>query len=153
MCKSISPKLKTYQICFSKRYRKLDPLATIFTTVRWLDSTYRLGNVYEIFYIVPPFHRKILLGSARLWKLELTCLDVLSDKFIFADADCFRAEFMEMMKGWYEKKPDWKGERSEIQVLHLMRVFHTSEGNILKQEQLAKKKGSPTIQKPLEVSV
>ena len=127
----MSPGIKTYQICFSKRYQKLDPLKLQFTTVRWLDSFYRLGKVYEIFYVVPnAYHRKIHLGSARLIKLEIQEIHNLSDDFTQKDADCSWADFVELMKGWYNKKPSWKGIESEIQILTLMRCFQVNEGDI-----------------------
>ena len=127
----MSPGVKTYQICFSKRYEKLDPLALTFTTVRWLDSFYRLGKVYEIFYVVPnAYHRKIHLGSARLIKLEIQEIQNLSDEFTQKDADCSWAEFFGLMKGWYEQKKEWKGANSEIQILTLMRCFQVNESDI-----------------------
>ena len=133
----MSPKLKTYQICFSHRYTKLDPLRLQFTTVRWLDSIYRLGQIYEIFYVVPnAFHRKIRLGSARLIKLEIKRMNELSSVFTKMDADCDYYDFYQLMKGWYEQKkdPPWEGDHSEIQILYLERVFHVNEGDI--QDQL-----------------
>ena len=145
----MSPKLKTYQICFSHRYRKLKPLNMRFTTVRWLDSVYRLGHVYEIFYVVPnAFHRKIHLGSARLIKLEIKRMNELNDVFTRMDADCNYITFCELMRGWYEQKKDpaWKGDHSEIQVLYLERVFQSNEKDI--QDQLTK---TMMKQEPLEV--
>lgn len=127
------PKLKTYQICFSKRYKKLDPLRLQFTTARWLDSIYRLGQIYEIFYVVPSaFHRKIHLGSARLKKLEISQIQDLSDEFTQLDADCSWAEFYELMRGWYEQKkdPPWRDHASEIQILYLERVFQVNETDV-----------------------
>ncbi len=100
----MSPGIKTYQICFSKRYTKLDPLKLQFTTVRWLDSFYRLEKVYEIFYVVPNvYHRKIHLGSARLIKMKIAEIQDLSDEFTQKDADCSWDEFLELMKGWYKQ--------------------------------------------------
>ena len=129
--------MKTYQICFSHRYSKLAPLRLRFTTVRWLDSIYRLGQIYEIFYVVPnAFHRKIHLGSARLIKLEIKRMNELNEIFTRMDADCNYITFCELMRGWYEQKkdPPWAGDHSEIQVLYLERVFHVNEGDI--QDQL-----------------
>jgi len=127
----MSPGVKKYQICFSKRYQKLDPLALTFTTVRWLDSFYRLGKVYEIFYVVPnAYHRKIHLGSARLIKMEIKTIDDLDVAFCQRDADCGINEFYQLMRSWYEKKPKWKGSNSQIQVLTLMRCFQVNEFDI-----------------------
>ena len=143
----MSPGIKTYQICFSKRYTKLDPLKLTFTTVRWLDSFYRLGKVYEIFYVVPnAYHRKIHLGSARLIKMEIQRIDELSDYFTECDADCSWAEFLGIMKGWYEQKPGWKGANSQIQVLTLMRCFQINEFDI--QDGIKK---ALVKQEPLEI--
>lgn len=143
----MSPGVKTYQICFSKKYKKLDPLALTFTTVRWLDSFYKLGKVYEIFYVVPNlYHQKIHLGSARLIKLEIKTIDDLDASFCQRDADCGTAEFYDLMRSWYEQKKDWKGANSEIQVLTLMRVFYVSASEIHSQERKAMLK-----QEPLEV--
>jgi len=135
----MSPKLKTYQICFSHRYSKLDPLELKFTTVRWLDSIYRLGQIYEIFYVVPnAFHRKIHLGSARIIKLEIKRMNELNDVFTRMDADCNYITFCELMRSWYEQKkdPPWREDHSEIQVLYLERVFHVKEDEI--QDQMDK---------------
>ena len=127
----MSPGVKTYQICFSKRYTKLDPLKLQFTTVRWLDSFYRLGKVYEIFYVVPNvYHRKIHLGSAKLIKMEIKMICELSAEFTQADADCGTGEFYNLMKGWYSQKKDWNGFTSQIQVLTLMRCFQINEFDI-----------------------
>jgi len=144
----MSPKLKTYQICFSQRYTKLDPLRLRFTTVRWLDSIYRLGQIYEIFYVVQPFHRKIHLGSARLIKMELKRINELGNVFTRMDADCDYPEFVQLLKSWYENKkdPPWRGDHSEIQVLYLERVFAVKGSVVL--DQLAK---TYTKQAPLEV--
>jgi hypothetical protein len=128
-----------YQICFSKRYKKLDPLRLNFTTVRWLDSFYRLGKNYEIFYVVPNlYHRKIHLGTARLIKMEIKRIEQLDNVFTQLDADCGINEFYQMLKHWYEKKqnPPWKGANSEIQILYLERRFSTNEKHI--QHQLKK---------------
>ena len=125
--------MNKYQICFSKRYKKLDPLALTFTTVRWLDSFYRLGKVYEILYVVPSaYHRKIYLGSARLIKMKIAEIQDLSDEFTQKDADCSWAEFLELMKGWYKQKPEWKGAESEIQILTLIKCFQVNEFDIQK---------------------
>lgn len=143
----MSPKLKNYQICFSSRYSKLDPLRLHFTTVRWLDSMYQLGKTYEIFYVVPnAFHQKIHLGSARLIKMEVKRINELNSVFTRMDADCDYVQFVQLLKGWYGKKlnPAWMGDHSEIQVLYLQRVFSASEKQI--QDQLK------TEQKVLEAA-
>ena len=127
----MSPGVKKYQICFSKRYQKLDPLRLRFTTVRWLDSFYMLGKVYEIFYVVPNlYHRKIHMGSARLVKLEIQRIERLLSEFCQLDADCSCDAFYQLMRGWYKQKPGWKGVNSEIQILYLERVFQVNEKNV-----------------------
>jgi len=109
---------KKHKICFSNKYSKLGK--PIFTTVRWLDAEYRLGAYYEVFLVAQNmFHTKYGKGKYRLVKMEVKRLRDLSDEFIRADADCSRGVFMELMFGWYSKKPDWKGEDSEVQVLYL----------------------------------
>ena len=109
------------QICFSHKYNKLSNPE--FTTVRWLDSNYRLGEIYDVYLVGSDmFHRKYEKGRVRLIKMEIKKLKELSIKFIIEDADCDREAFMKMMEGWYKNKPDWKGEDSEIQILYLEKV-------------------------------
>lgn len=113
------------KIVFGKKYSKLGK--QLITTVRWLDSIYRLGKVYPVYIIAQNmFHAKYEQGDYQLIKLELKQLKDLSDEFIRQDADCSREEFMEMMEHWYSKKKDWKGEDSEVQVLTLWKQVESN---------------------------
>ena len=110
------------QLTFSKKYSKLSN--RIFTTIRWLDARYDLGRTYAVIYIVPnAFHTRQKLCHARIIKMEIVRVRDISDETIFKDADCSRLEFLAMLQNWYEHKPDWKGEDSEVQVLTCEKVF------------------------------
>jgi hypothetical protein len=108
-------------INFTHKFKKLD--LDKFTTIRWLDSRYDLGRTYEIFYIADNlFHTHYSKGFVRIIKMEIVKLANLSLQEIRLDAECDREAFYKMMEGWYSKKPDWKGEDSEVQILYLERL-------------------------------
>jgi len=108
-------------INFSKKYSKLD--RSNYHTVRWNDFDVSIGKSYEIYLVADNmFHNKYGKGKMRCIKLELKKIKELSDEFILEDADCKREQFMKMMEGWYSKKPNWKGEDSEIIVIFLEKV-------------------------------
>ena len=108
-------------INFTHKFKKLD--TDNFTTIRWLDSRYDLGRIYEIFYIADNmFHTHYSKGFVRIIKMEIEKLDNLSLQEIRLDAGCDRETFYKMMEGWYSKKPDWKRGDSEVQILYLERV-------------------------------
>lgn len=108
-------------INFSEKYSKL--LKDEFTTVRWIDYSVEIGKSYNIFYVAPNmFHTHYGKGKMRVVKLEVKRLGDLTEEFCATDADCTKPHFMEKMKGWYGKKPDWKGEDSEVLVISMKRV-------------------------------
>lgn len=110
------------QICFTHRYSKLSKKE--FDTIRWLDTIYVLGRVYPCFFVAQnSWHGHYALGDFRLTKLEIVRLGDLDYDFITADSDLLsRSAYFEMMEAWYSRKPDWKGEDSEVQKLHLVKV-------------------------------
>jgi len=127
-----------YQLTFTQKYKKLDPMKILFTTVRWLDAHYVLGKIYNVIYIVPnAFHTQIKLGTARIVRMEIETVSQLSDLFIREDADCNRDEFYIKLERWYKRKPDWKGWDSEVQILHCFRVSTEKASAILDQEKCA----------------
>ena len=110
-------KKKTETINFSKKYSKFKNKEG-FTTVRWIDSQYILGNIYQVVFVdSSKFHVHREQGKARLISMKIMKMNDLTDKFITEDADCSREEFFKMMYGWYGKKADWNHWLSEIQIL------------------------------------
>lgn len=108
-------------INFTHKFKKLD--TDNFTTIRWLDSRYDLGRIYEIFYIADNmFHTHYSKGFVRIVKMEIRGLWELSDNEILSDAECDRDTFYKMMEGWYSKKANWLGPNSEVQMLYLERL-------------------------------
>jgi hypothetical protein len=110
-----------FQLTFSHNYSKLNN--HVFTTIRWLDSVYRLGKVYDVVLVADNlFHTRYQKGKARIIKMEIAKLSSLSDDFIRKDCDGSRDDFLELMGMWYSKKADWKGTDSEIQILTCEKV-------------------------------
>lgn len=126
--------IELYEICFSHRFSKLDPLRRTFTSVRWLDKIYKLGQIYRI--VLKIDEKKICLGTARLMRIDLKMLNELNDVFTRMDADCKYSDFLLLMRSFYLQKMDplWKGDHSEIQILYFERISSTPEKMI--QEQL-----------------
>ena len=137
-------KIELHEICFNRKFSKLSSMCLNFTTVRWLDTLYKIGHIYEIFYVLPS-KRKIHLGSARLMRIELKSINQLGSVFSRMDADCDFSDFVELMREYYghKKHPRWRGAASEIQVLYLQKIFFAKSTQI--NEQLMRAREEPLI--------
>jgi hypothetical protein len=114
---------KKTQLTFSAHYNKLTQ--PVYKTVRWLDAEYRLGKVYEAILVekgkigINRYH----LGWARITNLELKPFNAFTDDFCRYDTATpnfcgyDREGYLNLLAGWYSKKPDWQAEKSELQVL------------------------------------
>jgi len=125
-------KNKLHSITFTKKFNKLTSIT--FTTVRLLDSVYRLGNEYKVFYIYGENKVKIKVSTARLVSMRLTKLKWLDSLFILNDAECDKEQFFEMMRGFYSRRASWDGWGTEVQVLTFKRISYEKLSEIMDKE-------------------
>jgi hypothetical protein len=102
------------EIGMSQRWSKLSRDA--WHTWRWNDTVYPIATPMPVVLL------NERLYTVKVLRTELARPCDLSDEWIHDDADCTRERFMQMLKNWYQFKPDWNGEESEGQAVYVQRI-------------------------------
>lgn len=95
-----------------------------FTTIRlWTDEKYRYYfNLARNNILVDIISEGVMIGSAKLIKLELVKLNKISETLCYTDAGMNKQDFRKLMESMYSSKPQWDGDSTDFIILLLERI-------------------------------
>lgn len=103
-------------IKFCQEYTKLKN--DFFLTVRWTDTEYNMGDTLPIWLKGKPTGEKGRILFTTKVKLD----DLGTWGFTNYDANCLPFKYFQMMEKWYQRKKDWNGLDSIVQIVGVQKV-------------------------------